>query len=102
MCSSYAQKVMLQAIKQDVEAVIKNSLNNYFPNSYTVITLSLVTWGLAQFFVPWEMVDLLVHLRTPCHDPSTSCCISYIVHLIDLEKLFAESQGMSAAIIAKV
>lgn len=53
----------LQTLQKDVrEFVDQRSLDDYFPNSYTVITLSLVAWGLAQFFVPWEMLALLVAL----------------------------------------
>ena len=55
----------MQTIQRDVQDFVdQRSLDEYFPNSYTVITLSLAAWGLAQIFVPWEMLDLLV---CPCH-----------------------------------
>ena len=51
----------MQTIQRDVQDFVdQRSLDEYFPNSYTVITLSLAAWGLAQIFVPWEMLDLLV------------------------------------------
>ena len=55
----------MQTIQRDVQDFVdQRSLDEYFPNSYTVITLSLAAWGLAQIFVPWEMLDLLVGCLT--------------------------------------
>ena len=40
--------------------MVKNTVDDYNPNAYTVITLSLVFWGFAQVFVPWKVLNLMV------------------------------------------
>ena len=55
-----AQATTLQTIQRDVQNVVKNTVDDYNPNAYTVITLSLVFWGVAQVFVPWKVLNLMV------------------------------------------
>lgn len=69
ICHQRHSTDLLQAIKRDVQQFVdQRSLDEYFPNSYTVITLSLAAWGLAQLFVPWELLDLLVSQPAPRHE----------------------------------
>jgi hypothetical protein len=56
----------VQKLQREVkEFVDQRSLDQYFPNSYTIITLSLVIFGAAQLFVPWQLLDLLVSPAPP-------------------------------------
>lgn len=51
----------IKTLRKDVkEFADQRSLDQYFPNSYTVITLSLAAFGLSQLFVPWKLLDLLL------------------------------------------
>jgi hypothetical protein len=56
----------MQKVQQDVGKVVKDvserNIQEYFPNSYFIITASLATLGIAQIFAPDSLLNLLVRL----------------------------------------